>query len=76
MSKSKIVNLTFLFLFYFLDLGLEVSMMSHDMTLCYTSVTSHSHIIIYYKEHCKRSLNNNIIQHVLYMLILRKMHDF
>ena len=50
MSKSKIVNLTFLFLFYFLDLGLEVSMMSHDMTLCYTSVTSYSHMIIYTKN--------------------------
>ena len=76
MSKSKIVNLTFSFSFHCLDLGLEVSMMLYNMILCHASITSCSYMIIYYKEHCRRSQNNDIIQYILYMLILGKIHGF
>ena len=48
--------------------------MLHDITQGHTSVTSHNHTIIHYKEHCKRFQNNNIIQHTLHILILRQIY--
>ena len=42
------------------------------MTLCHTSVTfnDHSHMIIHHIQEYRRFQNNNIIQHVYYMLTL------
>ena len=61
MSELKIKDLTFfiffsIFFYFILILNLELgfSMTSHICYKSHDTVTSHDHIIIYYKEYCKR----------------------
>ena len=72
-SGLYLFSFHFSFLFYFsfilftsnLRLGINV-------TLCYISITcySHDHTITCYTEGHRKFQNNDVIQHVLYMLIL------
>ena len=60
----------FYFYFYFLDLYLRVSVTSH------VTVTNYSHTITYHKEYYRRFWNNNVIQYILYILILKQIYIF
>jgi len=48
--KTDNFLLLFSFIFLFLDLGLEVSVMSHICHMTHDTVTSHSHIISCYRR--------------------------
>jgi len=64
MSELKIVNSIYFHfhLFYFLDLGLVFSIISHvTVTNYHTSVTSHGHTIMCHIEYHRRFQNNNVI---------------
>jgi len=72
-ENSGLDSFLFIFIFLFLNLGLRVSTISNiTITNCYTMwhiiihlsyniVISHGHMIICHKEHCRKSLNNNVI---------------
>ena len=81
LSGLYFIFISFLFLFSFhlfsiLNLGLGINMTLHKTVInCHALVTSHSHIIIQNIEHHRRFWNK-IIQYILHILTLRKIHGF
>jgi len=69
-NRLIFIFISYFYLVFILNLGLEVSVMSH------ITVTVTCHTIMYYRKHHKKFWNkDDIIQHILYMLTLRKIHS-